>query len=109
MNKHEVKYSVTIRSLLKNANKPDELIAETHEMSASELSLWLSQTMAECKAVLQTYPEPNLTEENITEQFNALVGAVNILEQKHDSRSLTFKILKAYITVQVIFPKEEST
>lgn len=109
-----VKYDITVRSLLKNDSKPDELVVRRYIMDANEVSQWISQTMAECKAVLcfreypREYPSQEVTEDEITAQFNEIVEAINALEQAHETKSLTFKVLKSYVTVQVIFPDEES-
>ena len=105
------KYSITVRSLLKNDSKPDELVVQRYIMDANEANQWISQTMAECKAVLCFGEHPNQedTEDEITAQFNEIVEAINALEQAHETKSLTFKVLKSYVTVQVIFPEKEST
>ena len=106
-----VKYDITVRSLLKNDSKPDEFVVRRYIMDANEVSQWISQTMAECKAVLcfREYHSQEVTEDEITAQFNEIVEAINALEQAHETKSLTFKVLKSYVTVQVIFPEREST
>ena len=50
----------------------------------------------------------NATEENIVEQFDGLAQTLFDLEQHYNEQSVTLKILDIFITVQVIFLKEES-
>lgn len=108
----ENKYDVAVRSILRNADKPDELVVQRFEsMTADEVKLWVWQTATECKAVLNwgEYPDPNVTEEEITRQFNEVISAVDAFEKSHETKSMTFKIMNGYVTVQVIYPKEKST
>lgn len=105
------KYDITVRSLLKNDSKPDELVVRRYIMDANEVNQWISRTMTECKAVLCFGEHSNheVTENEIMAQFNEIVEATNALEQAHETKSLTFKVLKSYVTVQVIFSEGEKS
>lgn len=107
-----VKYDITTRSLLKNEGKPDELVVRRFTaMTAEEVSQWVQQMMNECILALkvENILDLDTTEEEIVESFNRLIEVINEMEQIHNPNSVTYKILKTYTTVQVIFPKEEST
>lgn len=106
------RYDITLRSLFKSDGKPDELVAcQFTNMTADAVNQWIQKLMNECIFVLKT--ENNLgfeaTEEEIMESFNRLVEIINETEQAHNPNSVTCKIFNYYVTVQVIFPKEEST
>lgn len=103
----ENKYDITIRQLLKHFDdKPDELgVQWFNSLSADDVNQWIREAMY---AMSIGVSEPEVVDE-ISQQFNVLAETLLQLERERDIGSATFKICGAYITVQVIYPQEEST
>ena len=103
------KYSITVRSLLGNKTEHcNELAVQRYDnMDIHELNRWIRAMMTDCNIDINNHPDlfSDVNEFDIARMF----GALSVLEQEHNSNTVTLKILNAYVTVQVIFPKEEST
>ena len=107
------KYSITVRSLLGNKTEHcNELAVQRYDnMDIHELNRWVRGMLAECNIDISNHPDlfPDVNEFDVVEMFGKITETLSALEQEHNSNSVTLKILNAYVTVQVIFPKEEST
>lgn len=107
------RYSITVRSLLKNKSEHcNELAVQRYDnMDSHELNRWIREMMTECNIDINNHPDlfPDVNEFDIARMFGAITEMLSVLEQERNSNSVTLKILNAYVTVQVIFPKEEST
>lgn len=107
------RYDITVRSLLENKTEHcNELVVQRYEnMDIHELNCWIREMMTECNIDINNHPDlfPDVNEFDIARMFGAITETLSVLEQEHNSNSVTLKILNAYVTVQVVFPKEEST
>lgn len=107
------KYDITVRSLLGNKTEHcNELAVRRYEnMDIHELNRWIRMMMTDCNIDINNHPNlfPDVTEFDIVRMFGAITETLSVLEQEHNPNSVTLKILNSYVTVQVIFPKEEST
>lgn len=107
------RYDITVRSLLRNKNEQcNELAVQRYNnMDSHELNCWIREMMTECNIDINNYPDlfPEVNEFDIVRMFSAITETLSVLEQEHNSNSVTLKILNAYVTIQVIFPEEEST
>ena len=107
------RYTITVRSLLKNKTEHcNELAVQRYDnMDRYELNCWIREMMTECNIDINNHPDlfPDVNEFDIVRMFGAITETLSALEQEHNSNSVTLKILNTYVTVQVIFPKEEST
>ena len=107
------KYEITVRSLLENKTEHcNELAIQRYNiMDVYELNCWIREMMTECNIDINNHPDlfPDVNEFDIVRMFGAIAETLSALEQDRNSNSVTLKILNAYVTVQVIFPKEEST
>lgn len=107
------RYDITVRSLLGNKTEHcNELAVQGYyNMDRYELNCWIREMMTECNIDINNNPDlfPDVNEFDIVRMFGAIAETLSALEQDHNSNSVTLKILNAYVTVQVIFPKEEST
>lgn len=107
------KYNITVRSLLENKTEHcNELAVQRYDnMDSHELNRWIREMMIECNIDINNHPDlfPDVNEFDIARMFGAITEMLSVLEQERNSNSVTLKILNAYVTVQVIFPKEEST
>ena len=107
------RYDITVRSLLVNKTEHcNELAVRRYEnMDIHELNRWIRMMMTDCNIDINNHPNlfPDVTEFDIVRMFGAITETLSVLEQEHNPNSVTLKILNSYVTVQVIFPKEEST
>lgn len=106
------KYDITVRSLLENKTKHcNDLVAQRYVMDIHELNRWIQAMMTDCNIDINNHPDlfPDVNEFDIARMFSKITEALSVLEQEHNSNTVTLKILNAYVTVQVIFPKEETT
>lgn len=107
------KYDITVRSLLGNKTEHcNELAVRRYEnMDIHELNRWIRMMMTDCNIDINNHPNlfPDVTEFDIVRMFGAITETLSVLEQEHNSNTVTLKILNAYVTVQVIFSEEEST
>lgn len=107
------KYDITVRSLLRNKTECcNELAVQGYyNMDRCELNCWIREMMTECNIDINNNPDlfPDVNEFDIVRMFGAIAETIETLEKEHNSNSVTLKILNAYVTVQVVFPKEEST
>lgn len=109
------RYDITVRAFYEagdEAEKISEMSVERWDnLSAQETSVLIQQMLNNCIADYRAgyCLDPDATEESIVDNFNELTQTLFDLEQSHDEQSVTFKILHGFITVQVIYPKEEST
>ena len=107
------KYSITVRSLLGNKTEHyNELAVQRYDnMDIHELNRWIRGMLVECNIDISNHPDlfPDVNEFDVVEMFGKITETLSALEQEGNSNSVTLKILNAYVTVQVIFPKEEST
>ena len=107
------RYDITVRSLLENKTKHcNELAVRRYEnMDIHELNRWIRIMMTDCNIDINNHPDlfPDVTEFDIVRMFSAITETLSVLEQEHNSNTVTLKILNAYVTVQVIFSEEEST
>ena len=106
------RYDITVRSLLENKTEHcNDLIARRYVMDIHELNRWIKIMMTDCNIDINNHPDlsPDVNEFDIARMFGAITEVIGIAEQEHNSNTVTLKILNAYVTVQVIFPKEEST
>lgn len=107
------RYTITVRSLLGNKTEHcNELAVQRYDnMDIHELNCWIRAMMTDCNIDINNHPDlfPDVNELDIVRIFSAIVETLSVLEQEGNSNSVTLKILNAYVTVQVIFPKEEST
>lgn len=107
------KYSITVRSLLEtNTKNCNELAVQRYDnMDIHELNRWIRAMMTDCNIDVNNHPDlfPDVNEFDIVRMFGAITEVLAIAEQEHNSNPVTLKILNAYVTVQVIFPKEKST
>ncbi len=107
------KYDITVRSLLENKTKHcSDLLSRRYEnMDIHELNRWIRVMKADCNMDINNYPNlfPEVNELDIARMFDKITETLSVLEQEHNSNSVTLRILNAYVTVQVIFPEGEST
>lgn len=107
------KYSITVRSLLGNKTEHcNELAVQRYDnMDIHELNRWVRGMLTECNIDISNHPDlfPDVNEFDVVEMFGKITETLSVLEQEGNSNSVTLKILNAYVTVQVIFPEEEST
>lgn len=107
------RYDITVRSLLGDKTKHCiELAVQRYVMDdIHELNRWIRAMMIDCNIDINNHPDlfPDVNEFDIVRMFGAITEVLGIAEQEHNPNSVTLKILNAYVTVQVIFPKEEST
>ena len=107
------KYDITVRSLLGNKTEHcNELAVRRYEnMDIHELNRWIRMMMTDCNIDINNHPNlfPDVTEFDIVRMFGAITETLSVLEQEHNPNTVTLKILNSYVTVQVIFPEEEST
>ena len=107
------RYDITVRSLLRNkTERCNELAVQRYDnMDSHELNRWIREMMTECNIDINNHPDlfPEVNEFDIVRMFGAITETLSVLEQERNSNSMTLKILNAYVTVQVIFPEEEST
>lgn len=107
------KYSITVRSLLKSKTKHySELAVQRYDnMDIHELNRWIRAMMTDCNIDINNHPDlfPDVNEFDIARMFGKITEALSVLEQEYNSNTVTLKILNAYVTVQVVFPKEELT
>ncbi len=107
------RYDITVRSLLKNKTKHcSELAVRRYEnMDIHELNRWIQEMMTDCNIDINNHPDlfPDVTEFDIARMFGAITETLSVLEQEHNSNSVTLRFLNAYVAVQVIFSEEEST
>ena len=107
------RYYITVRSLLGNKTKHCiELAVRRYVMDdIHELNRWIREMMTDCNIDINNHPDlfPDVNEFDIARMFGAITETLSVLEQEHNSNTVTLKILNAYVTVQVIFPEEEST
>lgn len=106
------KYDITVRSLLENKTKHcNDLITRRYVMDIHELNRWIRAMMTDCNIDINNHPDlfPDVNEFDIARMFSKITETLSVLEQEHNSNSVTLKILNAYVAVQVIFPKEETT
>lgn len=107
------RYNITVRSLLKTKTEHcNELAVQRYDnMDSHELNRWIREMMTECNIDINNHPDlfSDVNEFDIVRMFSAITETLSVLEQEHNSNSVTLKILNAYVTVQVIFPKEGST
>lgn len=107
------RYDITVRSLLGNKTEHcNELAVRRYtNMDIHELNRWIRAMMMDCNIDINNHPDlfPDVNEFDIARMFGAITEVIGIAEQEHNSNTVTLKILNAYVTVQVIFPEEEST
>ena len=106
------KYDITVRSLLEDKTKHcSNLLSRRYVMDIHELNRWIRVMMADCNMDINNYPNlfPDVNELDIARMFDKITETLSVLEQEHNSNSVTLRILNAYVAVQVIFPEEEST
>lgn len=106
------KYDITVRSLLENKTKHcNDLITRRYVMDIHELNRWIRAMMTDCNIDINNHPDlfPDVNEFDIARMFGKITETLSVLEQEHNSNPVTLKILNAYVAVQVIFPKEETT
>lgn len=106
------KYDITVRSLLEDKTKHcSDLLSRRYVMDVHELNRWIRVMMADCNMDINNYPDlfPEVSELDIARMFNKITETLSVLEQGHNSNSVTLRILNAYVTVQVIFPEGKST
>lgn len=103
------RYSITVRSLLGNKTEHcNELAVQRYDnMDIHELNRWIREMMTECNIDINNHPDlfPDVNEFDIVRMFSAITETLSVLEQEHNSNTVTLKILNAYVTVQVIFSK----
>lgn len=106
------RYDITVRSLFENKIEHcNELAVRRYaNMDIHELNRWICETMTDCNNDINNHPDlfPVVTEFDIVRMFSKITETLSVLEQEHNPNSVTLKILNSYVTVQVIFPKEES-
>jgi hypothetical protein len=107
------RYDITVRSLLGNKTEHcNELAVRRYaNMDIHELNHWIQAMMTDCNIYINNHPDlfPDVNEFDIVRMFSKITETLSVLEQEHNPNSVTLKILNSYVTVQVIFPKEEST
>lgn len=107
------KYNITVRSLLGNKTEHcNELAVRRYaNMDFHELNRWIRTMMTDCNIGINNHPDlfPDVNEFDIARMFGAITEVIGIAEQEHNPNPVTLKILNSYVTVQVIFPEEEST
>nr|DAT93720.1 MAG TPA: hypothetical protein [Caudoviricetes sp.] len=107
------RYDITVWSLLGNKTEHcNELAVRRYEnMDIHELNRWIRIMMTDCNIDINNHPDlfPDVTEFDIARMFGAITETLSVLEQEHNSNSVTLRILNAYVAVQVIFPEGEST
>lgn len=107
------RYDITVRSLFGNKTEHcNELAVRRYvNMDIHELNRWIRETMTGYINDINNHPDlfPDVNEFDIVRMFGAITETLSVLEQEGNSNSVTLKFLNAYVTVQVIFPEEEST
>lgn len=107
------RYDITVRLLFGNKTEHcNELAVRRYaNMDIHELNRWIRAMMTDCNIDINNHPDlfPDVNEFDIARMFGAITETLSVLEQEHNSNTVTLKILNAYVTVQVIFPEEEST
>lgn len=111
-----VEYDITVRRFLTEQNTDatnvrNLFIKRYDGMTAEEATEWIQRWVA---VSIAQYREGIISfaiskEQDIVHEFYKIVETINNLEEHHVVESTTLKVLDSYVTVQVIFPEEEST
>lgn len=107
------RYDITVRGFVNkfvDDNVQEMLVQQFNDMTADELDQWiLHWTLQSVADYRRGHNVAYDNEQDIIEEFHELAQTIEELEECHDIKSKTIGLLGGYVTVQVIFPEDEST